>query len=100
MLARLAAAVLAVSILSPQIAAGGDGREVCLPPNAADRALHDGRAERFAAIARSLDGEVLRTELCEGAEGLVYRVTLIDGRGSVRRVLLDARSGRLVYDGR
>ncbi len=100
MVTRLAAAVLAVSIVSPQIAAGGEGREVCLAPNAADRALHEGRAERFATIARSLDGEVVRTELCEGAGGLVYRVTLIDARGSVRRLLLDARSGRVVYDGR
>lgn len=100
MLARLVAAVLVVFLVSPRFAAGEETRQTCLPPTAVDRALHEGRAERFATIARSLDGEVLRTELCEGADGLVYRVTLIDGRGSVRRLLLDARSGRLVYDGR
>lgn len=100
MLARLAAALLAVSLLSPQTAAAGEGPEVCLPSNAADLALHEGRAERFAALARKLDGEILRTELCETADGLVYRVTVIDAHGSVRRVLLDARSGRLVYHGR
>ena len=57
-------------------------------------------AMRLATIARGLGGEVLRAELCEERGGLVYRITLIDGRGSVRRVVLDARDGRVVYDGR
>ena len=56
---------------------------------------------RLAGIARRFEGEIVRAELCGGDDGvLVYRVTLLDSRGSVRRILLDARDGRVVYDGR
>lgn len=72
----------------------------CLSPAAVDRALREGQVLRLTKIAHRFEGEIIRAELCRAGEGLVYRVTLLDPRGSVRRVLVDGRTGRLVYDGR
>lgn len=99
MIARLAAALVA-SAPFVFAAHAGERDGGCLGAAAVDRALVEGRATRLARIARGLDGEIVRAELCEDGDRLVYRVTLLDGRGSVRRLVLDARSGRLVYDGR
>lgn len=100
MIVRLAAAALAVSVVTAFAAEAGERGRGCLPASAVEGVLREGRAMRLATIARGLGGEVLRAELCEERGGLVYRITLIDGRGSVRRVVLDARDGRVVYDGR
>ena len=100
MLARFLVVFLLATIPPSFAAIGAERDEVCLRSPAVDHALRDGRAARFAVIARELDGEILRTELCESTDGLVYRVTLIDTDGNVRRVVLDARSGRVVYHGR
>jgi hypothetical protein len=72
----------------------------CLGSVGTHEAVHSGRVRRLAEIRRSLDGELLHADLCRGGELLIYRVTLLDPRGHVRRVLLDAGSGRLMYDAR
>ena len=87
------------SCASPVVSVAAE-RAVCLAPAIATSALRDGRAARLADVTRALLGDVLHADLCESGNGLVYRVVVIDDRGRVRRVVLDARTGRLVYDGR
>jgi len=74
--------------------------EGCLGAVGTHEAVRSGRVLRLAEIRRNLDGELLRADLCRGGDLLVYRVTLLDRLGHVRRVLLDAGSGRLMYDAR
>lgn len=100
MLIRLAMLLILTSMSSGLAAETIDRGGACLTPTEVDAALREGEALRFAEVAHRSDGEIVRAELCRNAQGLVYRVTLVDPRGSVRRVLIDARSGRLVYDGR
>lgn len=102
MLLRRAALPLFVLIASSSLARADDGGRVgdCLAPAAIDRALRDGAAVRFAEIVRRLDGDVVQARLCRGDDGLVYRVVVVEQDGRVRRLVLDASSGRLVYDGR
>ncbi|NLH79272.1 MAG: hypothetical protein GX458_00290 [Phyllobacteriaceae bacterium] len=87
-------------LCAPSAVAGEEGGGVCLAPAAAAQAVRDGRVERLADVTRSLVGDILHADLCDGGTGLVYRVVVIDDLGRVRRVVLDARTGRLVYDGR
>ena len=73
----------------------------CLAADGVQKALSEGRIRRLADIGRRLDGDIVRAELCRGGDDLIYRVTLFDSLGRVRRVLLDARDGRpMYYDGR
>ena len=101
MLARILAPLLSGVIwcVPPAVAAEGGG-EACLAPASAAAALREGRVARLADVTRSLRGDVLHADLCDGPGGLVYRVLVIDDRGRVRRMVIDARTGRLVYDGR
>ena len=71
----------------------------CLGGAAVQEILSQGKAKRLAQIRRGLVGDIVRADLCRADGGLVYRVTLLDDAGRVRRVLLDASSGRMVYDG-
>lgn len=71
----------------------------CLSGSRVQEVLAQGKVRRLAEIRRGLGGEIVRADLCRVAGELVYRVTLLEGGGRVRRLLLDARSGRMVYDG-
>lgn len=98
---RLAALLLLTTLSGVRAGEIEIADHACLAPAAVDRALREGRAVRLTEVVRRFEGEIVRAELCGGDDGgLVYRVTLLDSRGSVRRILLDARDGRVVYDGR
>ena len=71
----------------------------CLAGAVVQEVLAQGKIRRLAEIRRGLTGDIVRADLCRWNALLVYRVTLIDDGGRVRRVLLDASSGRMVYDG-
>ena len=71
----------------------------CLAGAVVQEVLAQGRIRRLAEIRRGLEGDIVRADLCRWGALLVYRVTVIDDAGRVRRVLLDASSGRMVYDG-
>ncbi len=81
-------------------AGAADDAGGCLGPASTALALRDGRAARLGDVARPLLGTIVRADLCRGDGGLVYRIVVLDDLGRVRRVVLDATSGRLVYDGR
>lgn len=86
---------------------GGGGAAAAEMPKASDclagavvqEVLSQGKVRRLAEIRRGLTGDIVRADLCRWGSLLVYRVTLLDDGGRVRRVLLDASSGRMVYDG-
>lgn len=88
--------------LSAVAAAASDpvAETACLDAAAQRAAVETGTARRFATLGRTLDGDVLRADLCRADAGLVYRVVVIDDGGRVRHLRLDAASGRLLYDGR
>lgn len=102
MVLRHVASLLLLTIVSSPFARADDvGRDAdCLSPAAIDRALRDGVAARFADVARAIDGDVVQARLCRGERGLVYRIVVVDDGGRVRRLVLDASTGRFVYDGR
>jgi len=82
---------------------GGDAAEMpkaseCLSGSVVQEVLAQGKVRRLAEIRRGLAGDIVRADLCRWGSILVYRVTLLDDVGKVRRILLDASSGRMVYD--
>lgn len=99
---RLLPPILAVVLSASTVAARADVPPLitdCLSGSLVQEVLAQGRVKRLAEIRRGLDGEIVRADLCRTGGGLVYRVTLLDDVGRVRRLLIDASSGRLVYDG-
>lgn len=92
------AALLIVGSLGGARAAAMPEISECLGGSAVQEILTQGKARRLAEIRRGLTGEIVRADLCRSNGLLVYRVTLLDDVGRVRRVLLDAGTGRMVYD--
>lgn len=53
--------------------------------------------EKIAAAARAVKpGEILETELEREGKGYVYEVDILDPRGQVWEVKLDAKTGKLI----
>lgn len=53
--------------------------------------------EKIVAAARKIKpGEVLESELERKGKGYVYEIEILDARGQVWEVKLDARSGKLI----
>lgn len=76
------------------------GPATCLRSEGAVEAVREGRARPLAEIRRTLDGDLLRATLCRDRDGLVYSITLLDRRGRVRHIDVDAVTGGFRYDGR
>jgi hypothetical protein len=94
-LGALAPALAAFAPL-PVIAQGTGGD--CLTVGAMQEALLDGRARKLAEIRRQLDGDIVKADLCVDEGKLAYRVTVLTREGQVKKVVLDAGSGQLMYD--
>ena len=94
-----AVALLVLGGLGPGRAAELPGASECLSGPVVQETLAQGKIRRLAEIRRGLTGDIVRADLCRWGPLLVYRVTLLDTAGRVRRVLLDATTGRMVYDG-
>lgn len=76
------------------------GAASCLRSEGAVEAVREGRARPLAEIRRKLEGDLLRATLCRDRDGLVYSITLLDRRGHVRHIDVDAVTGGFRYDGR
>ena len=89
--------VLAAALLAAARPASGADPEHCLSAEQQRAAVASQKALPVARVlhaARSRqDGEVLRVELCERNE-LVYVLTVLARDGKVRRVTVDAATGR------
>ena len=75
------------------------GATTCLRSEGAVEAVREGRARPLAEIRRTLDGDLLRAVLCRDRDRLVYSITLLDRRGRVRHIDVDAVTGGFRYDG-
>lgn len=74
--------------------------QACLTPAERSAAVQAGQAIPLNQATRQLRpehrGEVVRARLCRTGGNLVYLLTVLDRRGKVMRLRLDARSGQLV----
>lgn len=52
--------------------------------------------EILAAVRKAKPGEVLETELERKGQGYVYEIEILDARGQVWEVELDAKTGKLI----
>ncbi|WP_439573537.1 PepSY domain-containing protein [Phreatobacter sp.] len=90
---RLALALALAMMAGPACA------QACLSPPERRQAVQAGQAVPLGQITRQLRpehrGEVVRARLCRSGGNLVYLLTVVDRRGKVMRLRLDARSGHL-----
>lgn len=82
------------------LAAGPALAQACLSPAERRQAVQAGQAMPLTQVTRQLRpehrGEVVNARLCRAGSGLVYLLTVVDRRGKVMRLRLDARSGQIV----
>ncbi|MCV6574635.1 MAG: hypothetical protein OIF58_02775 [Cohaesibacter sp.] len=50
------------------------------------------------AVRKVVRGDVVRADVCESNQGLVYQLTILSRSGSVARVLVNAQSGIVLSD--
>jgi uncharacterized membrane protein YkoI len=99
MLARklLLAGVFALATIAPTFGADAG---YCLNRVEVRAAVVSAKAVKLTVAVRAakarLGGEVLRVKLCEGANGLVYLLTVLRRDGKVVHVTVDAATGQLV----
>lgn len=91
---RLALALALATLAGPACA------QACLTPAEGRQAVQAGQAIALAQATRQLRpehrGEVVNARLCRAGGNLVYLLTVVDRRGKVMRLRIDARSGQLV----
>lgn len=91
--ALLAAAVAVAVVLHSGAAVAG-----CLGGNEARSVIASGEVLPMGRIVGALRQryrvDVVDGQLCEGGGGYVYRLTILTPRGKVRKVTVDARTGR------
>ena len=72
----------------------------CLSSQETRQAIKAGEALHLsavkAAVGKVVRGDVIKAELCQGESGLVYRLVTLSRQGAVARLVLDARTGRLL----
>ena len=85
-------AALVLSVAASSAVAAPD----CLSGAEARKAVQSGVAIRASAIQHIVKGEILRIRLCRTKRGLIYRVTVHKPNGKVRRVKIEAHSGRIL----
>ena len=75
----------------------------CLSSQETRQAIEDGRAKHLAAIKEAtrkvVRGDVIKADLCHGGEGLVYQLVTLSRQGAVSRLVLDAKSGKIISKG-
>lgn len=77
--------------------ADAEQRARCLTRDQQRAAIAERRAVPLATVQRAVrarvPGEVVRAQLCQEPQRLVYMLTVLPRDGKVRRVLVDARNG-------
>lgn len=51
-----------------------------------------------AAARKVVRGDVVRADVCNGSNGLVYQLTILSRTGTVTRAIVDARTGAILSD--
>jgi hypothetical protein len=101
--ARAAAVVLTVPIVVAPMAVPGDLLAAeslhCLSGDELRAASLNGKTMPLAAVIQTLhraSKDVIKAQLCQESDRLVYRLTLLGRDGKVKRAVVDATSGAVV----
>lgn len=93
--ALIALVLLAFGLWSPD-PADAEQRTRCLTRDQQRAAIAERRAVPLATVRRvvraRVPGELVRAQLCQEPQRLVYMLTVLPRDGKVRRVLVDARN--------
>ncbi len=99
---RFAIAILVLAVLGPlsPIPADAEQRMRCLTRDQQRAAIAERRAVPLATVRRSVrarvPGELVRAQLCQESQRLIYLLTVLPRDGKVRRVTVDARNGAVL----
>ena len=99
---RFALAALAILVLGPSshVPADAEPRLRCLTRDQQRTAIAERRAVPLATVRRSVrgrvPGELVRAQLCQEPQRLIYQLTVLPRDGKVRRVIIDAKNGAVV----
>lgn len=89
----LVVAVTAAGLTMPAASVASAG---CLDAAAQRNAIQSGAVVRPTAVRRVVPGELIDLALCDQGGHLVYIATALQPDGSVKRVEVDARSGKVL----
>jgi hypothetical protein len=97
--AKTCAYVLGLAVAA-MVTVGPASAQGCLSPTERNAAVSGGQAMPLNQATRALRpehrGEVINARLCRAGGNLVYLLTVVDRRGKVTRVRLDAKNGQVV----
>jgi len=72
----------------------------CLTRDQQRAAIAERRAVTLATVRRAIrlrvPGELVRAQLCQDSQRLIYLLTVLPRDGKVRRVIIDARNGAVI----
>lgn len=99
---KFALVALVLLLLGPLSAVSADAepRLRCLSRDQQRSAIAERRAVPLATVRRSVrarvPGELVRAQLCQEPQRLIYLLTVLPRDGKVRRVIVDAKNGAVV----
>jgi len=99
---RLALVGLIAVVLTPLWlgSAEAESRTRCLSRDQQRAAILERRALPLATVRRSIrgrvPGELLRAQLCQEPQRLIYLLTVLARDGKVRRAIVEAKNGAVV----
>lgn len=83
----------ALAAMAPLEATGASAACLPVPPSEKRDAIRSGQVMRPGALTRRVNGEIVGLDLCREGANLRWRVTVLEHSGTVKSLLLDARSG-------
>ena len=99
---RFALAVLVLVMLGPvaPVPADAEQRLRCLTRDQQRAAIKERRAVPLVAVRRAMrarvPGDLVKAQLCQDSQRLIYLLTVLPRDGKVRRVTIDAKNGAVV----
>jgi uncharacterized membrane protein YkoI len=97
----LTVSALAVSILAMPISALAAEQLHCLTGEEQRTSIANGKTVPLATVIHSLHRapkDVIKAQLCQEPDRLIYKLTLLGRDGKVKRAIVDATNGAVVGD--
>jgi hypothetical protein len=95
----LTVSILAVSILTLRTSAVAAEQLHCLTGDEQRTSIANGKTVPLATVIHSLHRapkDVIKAQLCQEPDRLIYKLTLLGRDGKVKRAIVDATSGAVV----
>jgi uncharacterized membrane protein YkoI len=95
----LTVSILAVSILAMRTSALTAEQLRCLTGDEQRTSIANGKTVPLATVIHSLHRapkDVIKAQLCQDPDRLIYKLTLLGRDGKVKRAIVDATSGAVV----